>query len=84
MSVSSQQNYESTATAENTDSSLNRSFDNKARGRATTQALQKNCSSPPVRKKKVLAVRQQLAEGTYCIDERLSVALERFLEYQIA
>ena len=39
-------------------------------------------SGPPtkVRKVKVLAVRQQLAEGKYDLSERLDIALDRLLE----
>ena len=80
MSDLSQQNNESTLIAENTDISLNWGAGKKARGRITTQAMQNNRSLPPVRKKKILKVRQQLAEGTYDIDERLNIALDHLLD----
>jgi len=80
MSVLGQQNSESALIAENTDISLSWGAGNKARGRITTPALKNNCSLPPVRKKKIHKVRQQLAEGTYDIDERLNVALDHLLD----
>jgi hypothetical protein len=80
MSDLSQQNNESTLIAENTDISLNWGAGKKARGRITAQALQNNRSLPPVRKKKILKVRQQLAEGTYDIEEKLSLAFDQLLE----
>jgi anti-sigma28 factor (negative regulator of flagellin synthesis) len=86
MSVLSQQNTESTVIAENTDisSNLNWGAGNKARGRITAPALRNIRSLPQVRKKKILEVRQQLAEGTYDIDKRLNAVLERLLEDLVA
>jgi len=84
MSNLSQQNNESTVITENTDVSLDLGFGNKARGRITAPALQNIRSLPRVRKKKILEVRRQLAEGTYDIDERLSVALDHLLEDLVA
>ncbi len=78
MSDLSQQNNESTVMDENTDVYLDWGFGNKARGRITAPA--KNHLLPLVRKKKILEVRQQLAEGTYDIDERLNVALDHLLD----
>ena len=53
---------------------------NKARGRVTVLGMQ---NIPPllrVHKMKVLAVRQQLAEGRYGLDERLDTAVDRLIE----
>jgi hypothetical protein len=80
MSDLSQQNTESTVIAENTNISLNWGAGNKVRGRITAPAFQNIRSLPPVRKKKILKVRQQLAEGTYDIDKPLNIALDRLLE----
>jgi len=41
---------------------------------------EKIASLPKVRKEKVFAVRHQLAEGKYGINERLSVALDKVIE----
>ncbi|MHC4272015.1 MAG: flagellar biosynthesis anti-sigma factor FlgM [Planctomycetota bacterium] len=84
MSDLSQQDNESTAIAENTDVNSDCSLGIKARGRIVVSAMQKNHSLPPVRKKKILKIRQQLAEGTYNIDERLNVALDRLYEDLVA
>jgi hypothetical protein len=65
---------------ENTDSNSDCGFGNRFHGRIIASVLQKIHSLPPVRKKKILKVRQQLAEGTYDIDRRLDVALDRLLE----
>ena len=80
----SQQNNESTVIAENTDVYFGLEFrqqisrQNNHFGIATIHSL------PPARKKKIFKVRQQLAEGTYDIDERLNVALDRLLEELVA
>ena len=80
MSDSSQLNNESVAITENSDSYSDCGLGNKSHGRIIASALQKIHSLPPVRKKKILKVRQQLAEGTYHIDKQLNVALDRLLE----
>ena len=80
MSDSSQQNNVSTVIAENTDVYLDWDSGNKAQGRITAAVLQKIHSLPPVRKKKILKIRQQLAEGTYDIDDQLNVALDLLLD----
>ncbi len=46
----------------------------------TARVSEKTASLPTVRKQKVLAVRHQLAEGKYPINERLNVALDRLIE----
>ncbi|MFC1781620.1 hypothetical protein ACFLZ8_05105 [Planctomycetota bacterium] len=80
MSDLSQQNNESTAIAKNTDVYLDWIFGNRSQDRINASAFQKLHSLSPVRKKKILKVRQQLAEGTYDIVERLNVALDHLLE----
>ena len=52
---------------------------NTARCSIGAVTLRKIASLPCVRKDKVLAVRQQLAEGTYDLDKRLDAAVDRFL-----
>ena len=84
MSVLSQQNTESAVIAENIDISSNCCAGNKAQGRITAPALQNIRSLPRVRKKKILEVRRQLAEGTYDIDKRLNTVLDRLLEDLVA
>ena len=86
MSLLSQQNTESAVAviAENADISSNCCPGNKIRERITASELQNICSLPQVRKKKILDVRRQLAEGTYDIDKRLNVVLDRVLEDLVA
>ena len=45
------------------------------------QVLRKIASLPEVRREKVLDVRRQLIEGKYDLNERLDVALDKFLEH---
>jgi hypothetical protein len=52
---------------------------NEARDRATVQGMQNIPPLPRVHKVKVLAVRQQLAEGGYDFDERLDTAVDRLV-----
>ena len=80
MSDLSQQNTESTVIAKNTDVYLDWVFVNRSQDRINASAFQKNHSLPPVRKKKILKVRQQLAEGTYDINKRLNVVIDCLLE----
>jgi hypothetical protein len=84
MSDLSQQDNESTVIAENTDVYLDCGSGNKSQGTTTATAFQELHSLPPVRKKKILKVRQQLAEGTYDIEERLNGILDHLLENLIA
>ncbi len=86
MSVSSQQNTESAVAviAENMDISLNCCPGNKARGGIAAPELQNIRPLPQVRKKKILEVRRQLAEGTYDIDKRLHAILGRLLDDLVA
>ncbi|MHC4557036.1 MAG: response regulator [Planctomycetota bacterium] len=48
--------------------------------RATNARSRTTASLLKVRRDKVLSVRQQLAEGKYCINERLNMALDRLIE----
>jgi anti-sigma28 factor (negative regulator of flagellin synthesis) len=80
MSDLSQQDNESTVIAENTDVYLDCGSGNKSQGTTTALALQDVHSLPPVRKKKIHEVRQQLAKGTYDIEERLNLILDQLLE----
>jgi hypothetical protein len=79
MSVLSWQKDEPAAIVENTNILLSEGASNKARCRMSAPALRKIASLPCVRKDKVLAVRQQLAEGTYDLDQRLGAALDSLL-----
>jgi hypothetical protein len=45
------------------------------------QVLRKIAALPEVRREKVLDVRRQLTEGKYDLNERLDVALDKFLEH---
>jgi len=80
----SQQNNESNVIAENTDVYLDWSSSNKSQGIITAPGLQKNLLLPLVRKKKILKIRKQLAEGTYDINKRLNAVLDRLLEDLVA
>ena len=79
MSVLSRQKDEPAVIVENTNILLSEGAANKARCRMSIPALRKITSLSRVRKHKVLAVRQQLAEGTYDLDKRLDAAVDRFL-----
>ncbi len=79
MSVLSRQTDESAAIVENTENLLSEGADNNARDKITAQVLQGITSLPVVRREKVLAIRKQLAEGMYDLDERLDVALDVLL-----
>jgi anti-sigma28 factor (negative regulator of flagellin synthesis) len=58
---------------------LSESADNKARDKIAAPELQGITSLPVVSREKVLAIRKQLAEGTYDLDERLDFALDGLL-----
>jgi hypothetical protein len=80
MSFLSRQKDEPAAIVENTEIPLSEDAGNKARGKLTAPPLRNIPSLPSGRKEKILAVRQQLTEGNYDLDERLNVALDRLLE----
>ena len=65
---------------ENTENSLSEIAGYEARGRIAAPVLQNNPSRPRVRKDKVLAVQQQLAEGRYDLDDHLDAVIDRILE----
>jgi hypothetical protein len=79
MPVLSRQNAESAAIAENTNNLLSEGSDNKDQCTIIALALRKIASLPRVRKDKVLAVRKQLAEGIYDLDQRLDAVLDSLL-----
>ena len=79
MSVLGRKKHKSTVIVENTEIPLSEDASNKARGKLPTPPLQNIPSLPSGRNEKILAVRQQLAEGRYNLDERLDAALERLL-----
>ena len=76
----SQHNNGSTVIAEDTEVYLDRDSVNKSQGRISASASRKNRSLSPVRQKKILNVKQKIAEGTYDVEEQLDVALDRLLE----
>ena len=80
MSDLSQQNNDSTVIAENTSVSLDLGTGNKARKKTANPGLLNVRSLPRVRKRKILAVRRQLVDGTYDVDKRLNTVLDRLLE----
>ena len=80
MPVTSRKKDELNAIAENADVALNQSAVNRARAEITVPALQNIPSLPSGRKDKVLAVRQQIAEGIYDLDKRETAVLDRLLE----
>lgn len=82
MSVLSQPKDASTVIAENTE--IFSDWGDRVHRRTIALALQKIHSLPPVRWKKILTVRRQLAKGGYDLEERLNVALDRLLEELIA
>ena len=80
MSVINRQKDGTAAIIENTENSFSESASYKARGRIAVPVLQNIPSRPRVRKEKVLAVKQQLVEGRYDLDEHLDAVLDRLLE----
>lgn len=84
MSVVSWRKDGTAVIGKNTDIPLSKGTGNKAQGRITAPAMQNTPSLTSGRKEKILAVRQQLTEGRYDLDERLNIALDRMLESLIA
>jgi hypothetical protein len=80
MSDLNQQNNKSTVITESKNLNLDRDFVNKSQDRINASTLEKIHFLPPVRKKKILNVRQQLSKGVYDIDKRLNTVLDRILE----
>jgi anti-sigma28 factor (negative regulator of flagellin synthesis) len=79
MSVLSRQKHKSTVIVENTEIPLSEDAGNKARGKLMSPPLQNIPSAPSGRKEKIHAVRQQLAEGRYDLDEGLDAVVESLL-----
>jgi hypothetical protein len=79
-SVINRQKDGTSAFIENTENSLSEIAGYKARGRIAAPVLQNIPSRSRVRKDKVLAVQQQLAEGRYDLDDHLDAVLDRLLE----
>jgi hypothetical protein len=76
MPVISRQKDGVAAIVENTENPLSEGAGNKARGRISAPAMQNTPSLPRIRNRKVLAVRQQLGEGIYDLDERENAILD--------
>jgi hypothetical protein len=66
----------STALGESIMDSITDAFGDNIRPEITTPMI---ASLPRVRRKKIIRLRQQLARGTYDLDERLDAVLERIL-----
>ena len=79
MPVKSRKTDELNAIAESTEVALSQGAGNRARAEIRAPALQGVDSLPPIRREKVLAVRAQLAQGTYDLDERLNAVVDRLL-----
>jgi hypothetical protein len=79
MSVLSRQKHKSAVIVENTEIPLSTDAGNKARGKLTAPPLQNITSLPSGRKEKILAVRQQLVEGRYNLDEGLDAVVDSLL-----
>jgi len=65
--------------AEKTESLLNKGAADKVRCQMAASLLRKMASLPRIRKEKVLAVRQRLADGTYDLDGGLDAVLDCLL-----
>jgi len=79
MSILSRQKDGAAAIVEKKGNFLSESAGNEARWRIAAPVLQDIPSRLRVHKMKVLAVRQQLAEGRYDLDERLDAVVESLL-----
>jgi len=64
---------------ENTEIPLSEDSGNKAQRKLTAPPLQNITSLPSGRKEKILAVRQQLVEGRYNLDEGLDAVVDSLL-----
>jgi hypothetical protein len=79
MSVLGREKHKSTVIVENAEIPLSEDPSNQARGKLTAPPLQNIPSLSSGRKEKILAVRQQLAEGRYDLDESLDAVVESLL-----
>ena len=84
MSVLCQQTKQSTAIVRNKDISSNWGVGVKARRTITAPAMRLLDTLPRSRREKILAVRRQIAEGTYDLDKRLDAVLDRLLQDLVA
>ena len=76
----SQQKDEVTAISDDMEVYLDWSFYDISQGGMTAPSLPKHLLLPLFRERKMLKIRQQLAQGTYDFDGRFDIALDRFLE----
>ena len=44
------------------------------------EVLQRIASSPDIRRDKVLTIRRQIVQGTYCVEDRLNRTTDRIME----
>ncbi len=79
MSVLSRQKEGTAVSVKGTKIPLSKRADDKTRGRLIPPRMQNIPSLLRVHKMKVLAVRQQLAEGRYDLDNRLDAVVENLL-----
>ncbi|MHC4742627.1 MAG: hypothetical protein ACYS8Z_11985 [Planctomycetota bacterium] len=80
MSVLGCPRAESAVAVESEESLSSEGAANRARYTMSALAFRKIVALSRVRKGKVLAIRQQVDEGIYNLDERMDVVLERLLE----
>jgi hypothetical protein len=69
-----------TISGENTECTIAEVSGRELQSRITPPMLQKLASLPPARIVRILEVREQLAKGTYDLDERLDAVLEHLLK----
>ncbi len=79
MSVLSRQREGAAVIVRRTKIPLSKRADDETRGGVTASEMQNIPSLRRVHKMKVLAVRQQLAEGRYDLDDRLDAVVESLL-----
>lgn len=84
MSTLCQRNRASTATRGKESVSSNWGTGVKAQRRALAPATPLPGALPPTRWEKVLAIRLQIAEGTYDPDKRIDAILDRLLVHLVA
>jgi hypothetical protein len=71
---------ELTAVGENTGSTITEAIDSNIPLEITPSMKRKAASLPQVRIEKVIGVWAQIAQGTYDLDERLDIVLDRILK----
>ncbi len=80
MAVSSRQEDRATAVVESKRNPPSEGAGDKERGKIAAATLHNSPSLAQVREEKVLGIREQLARGTYDLDEHLDAVLESVLE----